>query len=40
MKTSQAPTYKLQLQVELNTPNPSQTNLSVANEIRNTLAND
>ena len=40
MKTPQAPTYKLQFQVEVNTPNPSQTNLSAEDEISNTLANN
>ena len=40
MKTPQAPTYKLQFQVEvLNTPNPFQTNLYAKDEINNTFAN-
>ena len=38
MRIPQAPTYKLLFQVEVNTPNPFQTNLSVKNEISKTLA--
>ena len=39
MKTPKSRLKKLQFQIEVNTPNPFQTNLSVKDEISNTFAN-